>query len=97
MNSLEEINREEWADKPFLIELRGGQSDGKRFRWHDLPHVWRQPEDHGKSLLEMARDCDDPRFDPTRPDWTYAPVADYRMTEHVTDDGACIYEFYCHE
>ncbi|HZB28945.1 MAG TPA: hypothetical protein VE465_02145 [Streptosporangiaceae bacterium] len=85
MTDLRDLNRDEWADKPYLIELRGGLNDGKRFRWPQLPYVWRQPEPAPISWL-MA-DIEGPSFR------LLPPTADYRWTDHVTDDGYRIYQF----
>lgn len=85
--TLEEFNREEWADKPYLIELRGGLHDGKRYHWHTLPLTWRQPEPAPITLAEVDLPITAMGM----------PIADYRMTEHVTDDGARIYEYSHHE
>ncbi|SET48951.1 hypothetical protein [Nonomuraea wenchangensis] len=87
VNALSKFNREDWADKPFLIELRGPNGDdGTRFRWHELPPMWRQPEARPLTTFEYADPWD-----------SHMPVADYRPTGSVTDDGAHIYEFYQHE
>jgi hypothetical protein len=88
VTTLHDLNREEWADKPYLIELRGGRVDGQRFHWHQLLSVWRQPEPAPVDLT----------LDPSVPLYPMAiPVAQYRETGSVTDDGAHIYEFECFE
>lgn len=84
MTTLRDLNREEWADKPFLIELRGGRADGQRFRWHELPPAWKQPE---PATVNLAMDL----YAPPQP--MIMPVALYRRTGSVSDDGAHIYEF----
>ncbi|WP_433233765.1 hypothetical protein [Actinomadura nitritigenes] len=81
MTSLRDLNREEWAGKSFLIELRGGGGDGERFHRRTLPLAWMRPE---PAVLALDRDPD-----PLRP----MPVAVYRRTGRVADDGAHIYEF----
>lgn len=84
MATLRDLNREEWPDKPFLIELRGGRNDGKRFRWHDLPRVWNQPEPR---TIDLTTDMS-PSVCPET-----IRIALYQETGSVTDDGAHIYEF----
>lgn len=84
MTTLRDLNREEWADKPFLIELRGGRADGKRFRWRELPLAWKQPE---PAAVDLTMDLH------AAPQPMVMPVSLYRQTGSVTDDGAHIYEF----
>lgn len=90
MSDLLDFTLEEWADKPYLIELRGGFYDGKRHHWHNLPLTWRQAEPAPPFSITAVE---------TEPATAMSgiPIADYRMTEHVTDDGARIYEYYGHE
>lgn len=85
MSDLLDFTREEWADKPYLIELRGGYYDGKRHHWHELPRMWRQPEPVPLNLTAM-------HLAPMTARSTY-PVTNYRPTGNVTDDGSHIYEF----
>lgn len=85
-SDLYRFTQEEWADKPYLIELRGGKVDGQRFRWHELPMMWRQPEPPPITETIMAVDSD-----LTRP--TSMRIADYRRTDSVRDDGAHVYQF----
>lgn len=94
-DDLLEFTREEWSDRPFLIELRGGYYDGRRFDWPTLPPMWSQPEPVSLSPLEWAAVL---KMSPSRPDYrSLAPIANYRKTDHVTDDGAHIYEYSGHE
>lgn len=87
LDALSKFNREDWAGQPFLIELRGGGAqDGKRFRWHELPYRWRQPEQLPNGLEYMSASYPEA----TSPDMR---IADYRPTGSVTDDGAHIYQF----
>jgi hypothetical protein len=90
MSDLADFNREEWADKPFTIVLRGGFYDGRRFNWHELPPMWRQPEPAPPLTFTAA----------TFPLTTMAsqiPIADYARTDSVTDDGAHVYAYWGHE
>lgn len=90
MSELLEFTREEWADKPYLIELRGGYYDGNRHHWHELPLTWHQIEPAPPiSILEYL--SPEPQLG------SVVPVAIYQRTRHVTDDGAHIYEFSGHE
>lgn len=84
MTTLQDLNREEWADKPFLIELRGGRVDGQRFRWHDLPRFWKQPE---PAAVDLTTDLAPSSYPETM------RIALYRETGSVMDDGAHVYEF----
>jgi hypothetical protein len=87
LDPLSALNREEWADKPYLIEMQGGEVEGRRFRWHDLPLVWRQPLEPPPAPLSMLYSTEPTTAGATH--WT----ADYRRTGSVTDDGAHVYEF----
>lgn len=89
LNRLSAFNDEEWADKPFTIELRGGPRSGQRFRWRDLPMVWREPLPQEVSLTEFLSPSS-PQLQTTA---SQVPIADYRETGSVMDDGAHIYEF----
>lgn len=90
LDRLSAFNDEEWADKPYTIELRGGPRAGKRFRWHSLPMMWREPLPPKPDLLLLSA---------VQPMTTAEqfPIADYRETGSVLDDGAHIYEFDRHE
>lgn len=85
MSELLDFTRDEWADKPFLLELRGGYCDGERHHWHELPRIWRQPEPVPLDITAM-------RLAPM-PAGSDCPVTNYRPTGNVTDDGAHIYQF----
>lgn len=88
LGALARLNDEEWADRSFTIELRGGRDDGRRFPWHDLPTLWRQPDPEPLPISMMDMD----------PSWpTEMRIADYQRTDSVQDDGAHIYEFYQYE
>ncbi len=88
IDALSKFNREDWADKPYLIELRGGGAeDGKRFRWHELPYMWRQPEQLPASL-EFAADA----LSPESGALSGMRIANYRPTGSVTDEGAHVYQ-----
>jgi hypothetical protein len=65
----------------FLIELRGGRSDGERFTVPNLPFRWRVPESH-----EPGGFTEPPSTEPL------TSATDYDRTGRVTDDGAHIYE-----
>lgn len=80
---LRDLNREEWADKPFLIELRGGRVDGQRFHSRELPRFWKKPE---PAVVDLTTDLS-PSVYPE------LLIALYRATGSVTDDGAHVYEF----
>jgi hypothetical protein len=70
--------------------LRGGLSCGKRFSSPDLPPMWRQPEPVPLSSVLTEVVSNPFRARP----W---PIADYRQTGSVTDDGAHIYQLDGHE
>lgn len=90
LDALSKFNREDWAGLPYLIELRGGGAeDGRRFRWHELPTMWRQPERLPMAL--MFTSASEPSTDPDM------RIADYLPTGVVTDDGAHIYELHRYE
>jgi hypothetical protein len=82
LDDLARLNDEEWADKPYLIELRGGRADGQRFRWHELPYIWQVPDPEPITLTSIALDLTVPTL----------RVLDYRPTGSVLDDGAHVYE-----
>ncbi|WP_131888785.1 hypothetical protein [Actinomadura rubrisoli] len=84
MTSLSDLNREEWADKPYLIELRGGRMDGNRFRRNKLAITWCVPEIVEPSLVTDADGIFRPEL---------VPLSIYRRTGIVTDDGVHIYQF----
>jgi hypothetical protein len=88
VSSLEEINRDEWAGRPYLIELQGGPGAGRRFRWPDLPAMWRQPVQPPPAPISMLY-LTAPVTTAESSSW----IADYRRTGSVTDDGAHVYEF----
>ncbi|MEV4672715.1 hypothetical protein AB0K34_13755 [Actinomadura sp. NPDC049382] len=88
MTSLHELNREEWADKPYLLELRGGSVDGQRFCSRDLPRFWKVPE---PAIVDLTTDLTPSTYPES------LRIALYRETGSVTDDGAHIYEFERHE
>ena len=84
MTTLRNPNPEEWADKPYLIELRGGRMDGDRFRRKELAVTWGAPELLEPSLVTDADGIFRPEL---------VPLSMYRRTGTVTDDGAHIYQF----
>lgn len=84
MTSLHDLNREEWAGRSYLLELRGGRVDGQRFRSRDLPRFWKVPE---PAIVDLATDLT-PSLYPES-----IPTALYRQTGSVTDGGAHVYEF----
>ncbi|WP_019629683.1 hypothetical protein [Actinomadura atramentaria] len=91
-----ELNREEWKDVPYSLELRGGHKDGERIEWHELPTVFRVPMSTERPEVSRFPLWMLPPLDPTRPH-AYLPdiqVADYRRTYQVTDDGAHVYELW---
>lgn len=83
-SELYRFTKEEWAEHPYMIELRGGRSDGKRFTLPGLPWIWRVPEPLG--IVNYSFEA----VDPSRP--PEMPITNYRRTGRVTDDGAHIYE-----
>jgi hypothetical protein len=86
MTSLTDINREEWANQPYLLELHGGPGDGRRFTWPTLPFRWRELVHRPIGLADYKPDAH--VVVPIGP-----PTAEYRQTGSVTDDGAHIYAF----
>lgn len=91
LDALSKFNREDWAGQPFLIELRGGAEDGKRFRWHELPFLWRQPEQLPIALEFTSAAYLEPSTSPAM------RIADYRPTGAVTDDGVHVYQLHRYE
>ena len=87
---MREFNREDWADKPFLIRLVGGLSDGKTFRWHSRPETWNEPLPP-PPLVEFAHLPDLDAMLGT--DSYLTPNMTYWRTGSVADDGAHLYEF----
>lgn len=81
---LAEFNRQEWADQPFTIQLRGGRADGQRFTTRTLPRMWRAPDVPPLSLVIPP----DPEVIPTAESLTIT----YWPTGEVTDDGCHIFE-----
>lgn len=86
LDDLARLNDEEWADKPYLIELRGGKGDGERLRLPNLPEIWRRPEPRPVTLGSYTEPLPLSAIGP--------PTAQYRRTGNVRDDGAHIYAFY---
>lgn len=89
LDRLSAFNDEEWADKPYLIELRGGPRNGKRFWWPTLPMMWREPLPQEVSLTDFLS----PSSVQLQTASSLTQIADYRETGSVLDDGAHIYEF----
>lgn len=89
LDRLSTFNDEDWADQPYLIELRGGPRSGKRFRWRDLPMMWREPIPQDFNAADFLS------LSAVQPQTVASqiPIADYRETGSVMDDGAHIYEF----
>lgn len=86
LNRLIAINDDEWADKPYLIELRGDPRNGKLFNWHSLPMVWREPIPPKLDALSFSAELPVTAAETIK-------IADYRETGSVMDDGAHVYEF----
>ncbi len=78
---LAEFNRQDWADVPYVIQLRGGPADGQYFDVRTLPRAWQVPVLAPLSF-ELAR----PDLFPAESQaLTYWPIGE------VTDDGHHIY------
>jgi hypothetical protein len=88
LDRLSAFNDEEWADKPYLIELRGGPRSGKRFSWHTLPMAWHEPIPLDFNAIFLSQSVA-----LSQTSTSQMQIADYRETGSVTDDGVHVYEF----
>lgn len=89
LKRLSDLNRDEWKNRPYLIELRGGPRCGKRFKHGNLPLIWREPVPDPFTLINFPS----PLSSVAQPMSSTLPIADYRATRSVTNAGARIYEF----
>lgn len=85
--ALRKLAEDEWRFEPFGIRLSGGPHNGKELRVKNRPEVWAMPKpmDRMKAFLS---------YDDTYPTAaSVTPVAMYRNTGHIDDDGWCVYEY----
>jgi hypothetical protein len=93
LKRLSDLNRDEWKNRPYLIELLGGPRCGKRYTHGDLPLIWREPTPEPFTLINFPS----PFSSVAQMTLTKTPIADYRATRSVTNTGARIYEFVRYE